>query len=143
MTLEMVLCKQVVGLNKDKHELLQTLKDLEYLLDLKLPVDVKIGGETNKAGTTIRTLAYQIRAFNGYIDPNDIEELKQTNEGCMKPIIIERFDICIEAEEYVNKKFLEGYRMISFSTYKDVSGLLFVVCMELAKFERVGKQNEN
>jgi hypothetical protein len=62
-------------------ELLQALKDLEFLLDLKLPVDVKIGGGTNKAGTTIRTLAYRIRAFNDaenyYIDPNGIEGLKQ------------------------------------------------------------------
>jgi hypothetical protein len=57
----------------------------------------------------------------------------------MNPIIIERFDFCIEAEEYANKKFLEGYRLISFSSYKDISGVMFVVCMELAKFERVGE----
>jgi hypothetical protein len=70
-------------LTKEKEELLEVLKDLEYLLDLKLPVDVKFGGGTNKAGTTIRTLAYRIMAFNevrnyaASIDPNDIEGLKQ------------------------------------------------------------------
>lgn len=28
MTLEMILCKQVIDLNKEKHELLQALKDV-------------------------------------------------------------------------------------------------------------------
>ena len=40
------------------------IAQLEMLLDLKLPVDVTINSGTNKAGTTVRTLALRIQAFN-------------------------------------------------------------------------------
>lgn len=56
----------------------------------------------------------------------------------MKSVIIEQFKFVAEAEIYANKKAEEGYRMVSFSNYKDMCGVAFVVCMELAKFERVG-----
>jgi hypothetical protein len=57
MTLEMVLSQQVVDL---KHR----IETLDYLLNLKLPVDVIFNGGTNKAGTTVGTLALRIQAFN-------------------------------------------------------------------------------
>ena len=38
--------------------------DADELLNQKLPVDVQIGSGTNKAGTTVRTLALRIKAVN-------------------------------------------------------------------------------
>lgn len=56
----------------------------------------------------------------------------------MKPIIMTCFDYVDGAEKYANERYLEGYKLISFSSYKDIRGVVFVVCMELAKFNRVG-----
>lgn len=55
----------------------------------------------------------------------------------MKPIIMTCFDYVETAEKYANQKFIEGYMLISFSSYNDLRWLVFVVCMELAKFEQV------
>jgi hypothetical protein len=57
MTLEMALSKQVLDLS-------QRVATLEYLLDLKLPVDVQFKSGTNRAGTSVRTLALRIQAIN-------------------------------------------------------------------------------
>lgn len=72
MTLEMVLSQQVLNLN-------HRIETLEYLLGLKLPIDVKLGGGTNKAGTSVRTLALRIKAFNAaqeHIKSLDIDVVK-------------------------------------------------------------------
>lgn len=66
-----------------KQDLMEQINLLNDLLNQTLPVDVKIGNGTNKAGTTIRTLAYRIRAFNEYydIDLKNVEGLKQLMEA--------------------------------------------------------------
>jgi hypothetical protein len=56
----------------------------------------------------------------------------------MKPVIIKRFEYTDTAEKYANEMAKEGYRLVSFSSYKDINGTIFVVCMNLAKFERGG-----
>ena len=73
MTLGMLMSKQVADL---KHR----IETLEYLLDLKLPVNVQIGGGTNRAGTSVRTLALRIQAFNEaqeHIKSLDVADVKQ------------------------------------------------------------------
>lgn len=42
----------------------------------------------------------------------------------MKPIIMTRFEFIDKAEKYANDKFQEGYRLISFSSYKDMDGVV-------------------
>jgi hypothetical protein len=42
-----------------------------------------------------------------------------------------------EIHEVANEKFKLGYRMVNVSAYKD-NGTRYVICMEIAKFERVG-----
>ncbi len=49
---------------KLRQELMEKIMELQDLLNQTLPVDVTIGSGTNKAGTTIRTLALRIRAIN-------------------------------------------------------------------------------
>lgn len=58
--------------------------DSEELLDLKLPVDVSFNSGTNKAGTTLRALAFRIKAVNDaqdFIDVVGIECAKQILNG--------------------------------------------------------------
>jgi hypothetical protein len=51
----------------------------------------------------------------------------------MKSVIIRQFDYINSAEKYANEMAEKGYRLVSFSSYKDLRGLVFV----LAKFEQV------
>lgn len=43
-----------------------------------------------------------------------------------------------EVHEVANEKFKLGYRTVNISTYL-CNGTRYVICMELAKFERVGE----
>jgi hypothetical protein len=38
------------------------------------------------------------------------------------PVLIERFQLLGEALDYANKRYIEGYRMVSFSNYPDLGG---------------------
>lgn len=58
----------------------QEIATMNMLLDEKLPVDVTFNGGTNKAGTTLRTLAFRIRAFNEaqeHIKSLDVEDVRR------------------------------------------------------------------
>lgn len=73
MALEMVLSQQVLNLKR-------RVEMLEYLLDLKLPVDVTFNRGKNKAGTSVRTLALRIQAFNEarkFLDAVGVEDVKR------------------------------------------------------------------
>ncbi len=59
----------------------------------------------------------------------------------MKSVIIERFNSQYQAEDFANAKSKEGYRMVNMAIHFSQFVTVFAICMELAKFERVGGQN--
>ncbi len=60
----------------------------------------------------------------------------EVREGFMKPVIIEWFTTSSDAEAFANIKHKEGYRVVSLGVYNE-NGCKYVLCIELAKFERV------
>lgn len=72
-------CKKLVD------ELASVIEESK-LLELKLPDDVKISGGTNKTGTSVRTLAFRIRAFDeakGHVKSLDVAAVRRAlSEVC-------------------------------------------------------------
>lgn len=74
---------EVIDVSKVLFNAGQEIAIMNMLLDEKLPVDVTFNGGTNKAGTTLRTLAFRIRAFNEvqeYVKSLDVEDVKRKLE---------------------------------------------------------------
>jgi hypothetical protein len=119
-----------------KQDLVEQIQLLNDLLNQTLPVDVKIGSGTNKAGTTIRTLALRIKAINEVRDQGLVEKalpLFFTGEACYRAFAPS--PIC-PMGDIIEHRYHDGLMEVV------KSGFMFKTRDEarrfLAKFNRVG-----